>query len=187
LNRDEQKFPLTKIGIRRITAAETRALRQQVLRPKQRPEEQVYPNDDAPDTLHAGAFRDGTLVGIATVFRDVPPGEPNPRAWRLRGMAVLPEMQRQGVGRALVEFCVEHIRAQGGEVLWCNGRTSARAFYESAGFRATGACSGEERCCRRCWHPQALWASRTSSDSGCPNSSNPGMSRGEGFSPGPRD
>ena len=125
--------------IRRITAAETLQLRQQVLRPKQRPEEQVYPNDDAPDTLHAGAFRDGVLIGIATVFRDAPPGETNPRAWRLRGMAVLPEMQGRGIGHALVEFCVTHVRTHDGDLLWCNGRTSARAFYESLGFRATGA------------------------------------------------
>ena len=128
----------TQPDIHPITAAETLPLRQQVLRPKQRPDEQVYPNDDAPDTLHAGAFHDGRLVGIATVFRDAPPGETNPRAWRLRGMAVLPEMQGQGIGRALVEFCVAHVRAHGGDLLWCNGRTSARAFYESLGFRATG-------------------------------------------------
>jgi GNAT superfamily N-acetyltransferase len=129
----------TQSGICQITAVETLHLRQQVLRPNQRPEEQVYPNDDAPDTLHAGAFRDGKLVGIATVFRDAPPGEADPRAWRLRGMAVLPEVQGQGIGRALVEFCVAHVCAHDGDLLWCNGRTSARAFYESLGFRATGA------------------------------------------------
>jgi len=126
------------MDIRRITAAETLQLRQQVLRPNQLPEEQVYPNDDVPDTLHAGAFRDGKLVGLATVFRDAPPGETNARAWRLRGMAVLPEMQHRGIGRALVEFCVAYIRAHDGALLWCNGRTSARTFYESLGLRATG-------------------------------------------------
>ena len=127
------------MGIRAIAAAETLQLRQQVLRPKQRPEEQVYPNDDAPDTLHAGAFRDGKLVGIATVFRESLPGETNPRAWRLRGMAVLPEEQGQGIGRALIEFSIAHVRAHDGALLWCKGRTSARAFYEALGFRATGA------------------------------------------------
>ena len=126
------------MDICRISATETLQLRQQVLRPNQRPEERVYPNDDVPDTLHAGTFRDGMLVGIATVFRDALPGETNARAWRLRGMAVLPEMQGRGIGHALVEFCVAHIRAHDGDVLWCNGRTSARVFYESLGFRATG-------------------------------------------------
>jgi GNAT superfamily N-acetyltransferase len=127
-----------QLNLRPITAAETRQLRQRVLRPNQRPEEQVYPNDDAPDTLHAGAFHDGKLVGIATVFHDAPPGETNPRAWRLRGMAVLPAMQQQGIGRALIEFCVAHVRTRDGDLLWCNGRTSARTFYESLGLRAAG-------------------------------------------------
>jgi GNAT superfamily N-acetyltransferase len=125
--------------IRRITAAETRQLRQQILRPTERSDEQVYLNDDAPDALHAGAFHAGNLVGIATVFREPPPGEIAARAWRLRGMAVVPEMQGRGIGRALIEFCVAHVRARDGDALWCKGRTSARAFYESLGFRATGA------------------------------------------------
>lgn len=125
--------------IRRISAAETRQLRRQVLRPTERPDEQVYLNDDAPETLHAGAFSDSKLVGIATVLRDAPPGETSARAWRLRGMAVLPEMQHRGIGRALVEFCVAHVHAHAGNLLWCNGRTSARPFYEAVGFRATGA------------------------------------------------
>ncbi len=127
------------MDIRKITSVETHILRQQVLRPLQQPPDQVYPNDDAPDTLHAGAFHAGQLVGIATVFREPPPGENNPRAWRLRGMAVAPAMQRQGIGHALIEFCVAHIHAHGGTALWCYGRSSARAFYAALGFRTIGA------------------------------------------------
>jgi len=129
---------MSRMDIRPIAAAETRQLRQQVLRPSQRPDEQVYPKDDAPDTAHVGAFRDGVLVGVATVLGEPPPGETDARAWRLRGMAVLPGTQRQGVGRALVEFCVAHVRAQEGDLIWCKGRTSARGFYEALGFRVAG-------------------------------------------------
>lgn len=127
------------ITIREIIADETHVLRQQVLRPNQRPEDQVYQNDDAPDALHAGAFDADKLIGIATVFREPLPGNTDPRVWRLRGMAVSPEKQKHGIGRRLIEFCVAHIRAHDGNVLWCKGRTLARAFYESLGFRATGA------------------------------------------------
>lgn len=127
------------IQVRAITAAQARPLRQAILRPHQTVQEQVYPTDDAPDTLHAGAFRANELIGIATVFHEAAPGENNPRAWRLRGMATVASMRRQGVGRALVEICVAHIRAHGGDELWCNGRTTARDFYESLGFHAVGA------------------------------------------------
>ena len=47
-------------------------------------------------------------------------------------------MQHRGIGRALVEFRVAHVRAHAGNLLWWNGRTSVRPFYEAVGFRATG-------------------------------------------------
>ncbi|MBI4785571.1 MAG: GNAT family N-acetyltransferase [Chloroflexi bacterium] len=124
--------------IRPISAAEARPLRHIVLRPHQPPESIMYPGDDAPDSLHVGAFVDALLVGIATVVREAPPGESAPRAWRLRGMATLPQARRQGVGAALVRACLAHVAAHGGTMLWCLGRTSALAFYNSLGFQATG-------------------------------------------------
>ncbi|MBI5304671.1 MAG: GNAT family N-acetyltransferase [Chloroflexi bacterium] len=126
------------IEIRAITAAQARELRHAVLRPHQKPDELVYPGDDAAETLHAGAFRADELVGIATVTREAAPGEHNARAWRLRGMATTSTVRRQGVGRALIDLCVAHIRAYKGDELWCNGRTSAREFYEALGFRSVG-------------------------------------------------
>ncbi len=127
-----------KFDLHPISAVETRALRHRVLRPMQRPDELVYRGDDAPDALHAGAFCNGELIGIASVSRESPLDETNPRAWRLRGMATLPQFQRQGVGRALIDLCLAHILAHNGNLIWCHGRTSARAFYESLGFYATG-------------------------------------------------
>ncbi|MBI5030723.1 MAG: GNAT family N-acetyltransferase [Chloroflexi bacterium] len=124
--------------IRPITAAETRPLRHAILRPDQAIEECVYPTDDAPDTLHAGAFLDSKFVGIASVAREQFPDEPHLNAWRLRGMATVAEVRRMGYGAALVRACIAHVAAQSGNLLWCNGRTSAREFYETLGFRTHG-------------------------------------------------
>jgi ribosomal protein S18 acetylase RimI-like enzyme len=129
---------MTSHDIRPITAQQTMHLRHSILRPHQKLEEQVYPYDSAPNTFHAGAFIDDKLVGIATVGRNSSPNEQNPQAWQLRGMAVIPELQRQGFGAALVRACIKHIAAHGGNELWCNGRTSASSFYRSLGFRETG-------------------------------------------------
>lgn len=124
--------------IRPITAAEARALRHMVLRPHQRPEELVYAGDDHPLGLHAGAFAAGRLVGIASMSPEDCPAAPGRASWRLRGMAALPEAQRQGHGAALIAAGVAHIRSHGGEVLWCHGRTSAMAFYTAQGFAPYG-------------------------------------------------
>lgn len=121
-----------------MSPEQQRPVRHSVLRPRQRPEEIVYSGDDATDSLHLGAFLNGELVGIASVVREAPPGEVNTGAWRLRGMATLPTVRRQGYGAALVRACLVYAEQHGGTFLWCIGRTSALPFYTSLGFRPTG-------------------------------------------------
>lgn len=129
---------MTKIRFRPITAAATHPLRLAVLRPGQPQETAAFPGDDAPAARHFGAFAGEELIGTASIYREPPPGENDPGAWRLRGMAVTPEHQGQGHGRALLEVCLAHVQAQGGTQLWCNARTTARGFYKSLGFTTRG-------------------------------------------------
>ncbi|WP_129626835.1 GNAT family N-acetyltransferase [Candidatus Oscillochloris fontis] len=124
--------------IRPISAAQTRPLRQRVLRPFMRLAELVYPGDDHPLALHVGAFQDDRLVGIASISPEACPAAPQRPGWRLRGMATLREVQRQGYGAALVAACVAHVHQHGGEVIWCNGRSSAMSFYTAQGFAVYG-------------------------------------------------
>lgn len=126
------------MDIRPITAEAARPLRAALLRPGRPHEESAYPGDEASDTLHAGAFVGGTLVGVASVFREPPPGASDATAWRLRGMAVAPEARRGGCGRALLERCVAHVFSQGGTGLWCNARSTAAGFYLALGFESDG-------------------------------------------------
>jgi GNAT superfamily N-acetyltransferase len=125
--------------VRPISAAVARPLRAAVLRPGQSPERQRYPGDDAEQTLHAGAFAGAELVGVATLALEPPPGGDDPRAWRLRGMAVSPNQQGRGLGRRLIEACIEHAYRHGGSQIWCLGRTGAAPFYRSLGFALLGA------------------------------------------------
>lgn len=124
--------------VRPVTAAETRPLRQRVLRPKERVEDLRWPHDDAPDTLHVGAFVGGVMIATATIHREAPPescgAPPASIGWRLRGMATAPEMRGKGHGALLVRACVEHARARGGTIVWCNARVGAATFYERLGF-----------------------------------------------------
>ena len=125
------------LAVRPVTAAETRPLRQRILRPHQRPEQLVYPHDDAPETLHVAAFDGDAMVGTATIHLEPHPHTHAP-AWRLRGMAVVPELRRRGCGARLVDACIAHVRAHGGTLVWCNARVSAAPFYDSLGFVREG-------------------------------------------------
>jgi ribosomal protein S18 acetylase RimI-like enzyme len=108
------------------------------LRPRQKPEELVYPGDAEPDSLHAGCFVGGNLVGIASAVRRPMPDRPAPGAWQLRGMAVLPEFRGKGLGADLLRACISHVARHGGTVLWCNARTPAAGFYRHLGFNIEG-------------------------------------------------
>src|SRR4051812_35333296 len=99
-----------------VPAAETRPLRQRVLRPHQRPEDLVLAGDDDPDSGHFAAQDvDGEVIGTASVRREPPPwapgwaaGEP---AWRLRGMATAPEARGIGIGARLLDRVIDHVAA----------------------------------------------------------------------------
>lgn len=120
--------------VREVTAAETAELRRQVLRDG-RPV--ALPGDGDP-AFHIGVFDQGVLVGTGNVRRDPAPWAPEEPAWRLRGMATDPAHRGRGVGAAVLDALVAHVRAAGGGVLWCNARTPAQRFYERAGLATRG-------------------------------------------------
>ena len=103
--------------VRPVPVERVRELRNELLRPFEPPAALVYFGDDAGDTLHAGVFLDGVLVGIATVCRDPLPGSTEIDEWRLRGVAVRPEVQGRGLGRALLTACINHVVAHGGRLV----------------------------------------------------------------------
>jgi predicted GNAT family N-acyltransferase len=124
--------------IRTIELRVARQLRHELLRPHQQPWEIVFDGDDETETLHVGAFHEERLVGIASVMRESVSGEDDPRAWRLRGMATLPEVRGQGYGGALLERCLRHALDHGGDVAWCTARVPAAGFYRRYGFETEG-------------------------------------------------
>ncbi|AJY32565.1 acetyltransferase domain protein [Burkholderia thailandensis 34] len=97
-----------------------------------------FPCDDDEVTLHLAARTSEGIVAVATICRQPFRDFPADGAWRLRGVAVEPFMQGLGVGTRLMRACIEHAQRQGGKVVWCTARDSARGFYESLGFVTSG-------------------------------------------------
>jgi N-acetylglutamate synthase-like GNAT family acetyltransferase len=113
--------------VEEVPASVTLDLRGRVLR-EGRPHE-GFPEDDQPGTFHLVARLDGRVVGVASFM---PRGE---RAWQLRGMAVEPDVQGQGAGRAVLAAGIERLRSAGAQRLWANGRDTALGFYQRMGFQ----------------------------------------------------
>lgn len=125
--------------VRRIGAEETIDLRWVILRPGFPRETAIFAGDELTSTRHYGAFSDGKLVGVASIYRvDFPDSREAENAWQLRGMATLEEVRGKGFGELLLEASVNGAREVGGALLWCNARVGAAAFYARFGWERVG-------------------------------------------------
>ena len=118
-----------EITIRPIQAAETHSLRHQVLWPQESIEYVKLNNDDS--GRHFGAFRNGKLVSVISLFIDG-------RVARFRKFATRPDCQCQGIGSQLLRHVLEDAREQGAQRIWCDARAVNEAFYRAFGLEPEG-------------------------------------------------
>ena len=98
-----------------------------------------FPEDELPETFHPAVLDTGGRVVAVSTVSPAPTGRrPGAAAWRLRGMAVEPELQGRGAGTLLLDAVVARARATGAEVLWAAGRDSALDFYRRRGWLVEG-------------------------------------------------
>jgi GNAT superfamily N-acetyltransferase len=116
------------VQVRELPIADTRPLRQQILRPNDSFEELA--THESPHAFAVGAYDGEQLVAVGFV---APEGETG--SWRVRGMATIPEARGRGAGTAVLAALTDHAIAQGATRIWCNARTPARKFYEQGGFK----------------------------------------------------
>lgn len=117
----------------------THDLRRRVLRDHLPGSAMDHPEDHRPGTLHLGVVEaGGAVVACATVFPEAAACRPGSRAARLRGMAVDPARQGQGLGSLLLAGLAERARRDGFDVLWAHGRDSALDFYLHHGWQVVG-------------------------------------------------
>jgi GNAT superfamily N-acetyltransferase len=104
----------------------------------------VDQEDSVPGTFHLAVVDDGgggAVVAVATLTPEpcpVRPTAPPAMAVRLRGMAVRPDRQGEGLGRLLLDAAVARLRADGVALLWANARDTALGFYQRLGLEAVG-------------------------------------------------
>ena len=120
-----------------VSAAATRPLRA-LLRAGQVGGDQGYPGDDGALSFHLGVVVDSRLAGVASFSEEAPPAEPGAGGWWLRGLVIRPELQRRGLGRALVEVGAAEVGRRGGRRLWAEAPGAAVAFFTRLGFEERG-------------------------------------------------
>lgn len=124
--------------IKEIPALETFSVRQPVLRPGKPIETCHFEGDNLESTKHFGLFSNEKLAGIASLFLHSTPFSKEKSQFQLRGMAVLPEFQKKGLGEALVKHAENDALERGGKIIWFNAREIAVAFYKKLGYEIIG-------------------------------------------------
>ena len=118
---------MSGLAVRPVALAQTRALRQAVLRPQESAEDMA--GHEPPGAVAFGAYEGGELVAVGLVGREGDPG-----AWRVRGMATAEHARGRGAGTAVLDALVAHAAEHGAASVWCNARVGAIPLYERAGF-----------------------------------------------------
>ena len=127
-------MPLTAQGLlnRQAAIGEILPLRHAILRPGLPLESAAFDGDRDPLTAHFGVFDGQACVACVSYMPTTFDGED---AWQLRGMAVRADMQRKGLGRAMLAFAHDQLaRRPGRRLLWCNARIVAAPFYQRLGW-----------------------------------------------------
>jgi ribosomal protein S18 acetylase RimI-like enzyme len=114
--------------VRAVPLAQTRPLRQAVLRPHETVEQMAFHEPDS--AFAVGAFDGEELIAVGFVAPDGDDG-----TWRVRGMAAAPQARGKGAGTLVLDALLHHAITHGARRIWCNARTPARSLYERAGLR----------------------------------------------------
>ena len=117
-----------------LTAAETYPLRLEVLRGDTPSKAVTFAEDDSPGTFHLGIRNGDALVAISTWIPRPHHDEP---ATQLRGMAIAPDLQGQGIGALLLESGCE-LAGSIAPLVWARARDTALPFYLRHGFVVEG-------------------------------------------------
>lgn len=124
--------------IKIITAEATFSVRNPVLRPNLSVETCRFEGDNLSTTTHFGYFEEEILVGIVSVFEKTNSNWQSNKQIQVRGMAVLDDFQKRGIGEKLMQSVIKLAQENQKELIWLNARKNAVPFYEKLNFHKHG-------------------------------------------------
>jgi len=102
------------------------------------PDEALFSGGMPAGARHFAAFDGKRIVGVCFIVPVSAPFDAAKRGWMLRGMAVEPALQGQGIGASLVKHVLALAEQEQIEILWFNARRVALGFYAKLGFHKWG-------------------------------------------------
>ncbi|WP_040278407.1 GNAT family N-acetyltransferase [Psychroserpens damuponensis] len=128
----------TQFYIKEISAKETYAVRQPILREGQPLEDCEFSGDHLETTIHLGLYVDEALIGIASFLDNCSVLFSEEKQYQLRGMAILKAFQGQQFGEHLIKHGERVLKEKGIYRIWCNARETAIHFYTKNEYQIIG-------------------------------------------------
>lgn len=125
-------------SIQKIASTETYPVRHIVLRAGKPIESCQFQGDELKTTNHFGYYINNQIIGVISLFEIDNSLFIAQRPFQIRGMAVLPTFQKQGVGEALVKEAEKFCTTQKADLIWFNARSTAVGFYQKMGYEIVG-------------------------------------------------
>lgn len=126
-------------SIQKIASTETYPVRHIVLRAGKPIESCRFQGDELETTNHFGYYINNQIIGVISIFEINNKQFLVQKSFQIRGMAVLPAFQKQGIGEALVNEAEKFCTTQKADLIWFNARTTAVGFYQKMRYEIVGA------------------------------------------------
>ncbi|MDT8346551.1 MAG: GNAT family N-acetyltransferase [Flavobacteriaceae bacterium] len=112
-------------------------VRHKVLRSGKPKKTAIFDGDKT--ALHFSLYQSGVAVAVLSCYRRSWDAVPYAIQYQLRGMAVLPEVQGQGLGARLLQMTERDLLTKHPSfMIWCNARVAAVDFYKKLGYITHG-------------------------------------------------
>ena len=124
--------------IKEITSLATFPVRHPVLRAGKPIDSCCFEGDDLDTTKHFGIFESENLIGVISIFKNCHAQFDDTISFQFRGLAILENFQKQGLGQKLITYCENYTSSQKGSLIWFNARIKAVGFYEKLNYKIIG-------------------------------------------------
>lgn len=124
--------------IKQISALETLMVRHLVLRAEKLIESCHFDGNTLKTTVHFGIYDNENLLGVISLFEAKNDLFTAEKQFQIRGMAVLKQHQKKGLGEKLILHSEKYCKDQNSNLIWFNARKEAIGFYEKMGCQIKG-------------------------------------------------
>jgi GNAT superfamily N-acetyltransferase len=125
-------------NIKQIVALETFLVRHPVLRAEKPIESCLFEGDTLDTTVHFGLYDCDNLLGVVSLFEAKNNSFTHGKQFQIRGMAVLKQHQKKGLGEKLIIHAEKRCSKQKPILIWFNARKEAVGFYTKMGYQIKG-------------------------------------------------